>query len=92
MKTGWEDGDLCGFWTSGHFQWAYCVKCEWYMLKLILLNMIIWWFGEGDDDEDEESNYEVDIQKVKFDSGIWLKLFVLAASPGPSTIIMDDDL
>ena len=57
------------------------------------VNMIIWWFGEGDDDEDEESNYEVDIQKVKFDSGIWLKLFVLAAWPTHwSSPIIDDDL
>ena len=32
-------------------------------------------------DDDEKSNNEVHIQKVKFNSGIWLKLFVLAASP-----------
>ena len=34
-------------------------------------------------DDDDKSNYEVHIQKVKFDSGIWLKLFVLAALPEP---------
>ena len=39
------------------------------------------------DDDDDKSNYEVHIQKVKFDSGIWSELFVLAASPGPSTTI-----
>ena len=36
---------------------------------------------DSDDDDSDKSNYEVHIQKVKFDYGIWLKLFVLAALP-----------
>ena len=39
------------------------------------------------DDDDDKSNYEVHIKKVKFDSGIWLELFVLAALPSPVLLL-----
>ena len=37
---------------------------------------------ESEKEEEYTSNYELDIQKVKFNSEIWLKLFVLTTAIG----------
>ena len=55
---------------------------------------------ESEKEEEYTSNYELHIQKVKFNSEIWLKLFVLTTAIGGlgsqdqcwSSTIMDDGL
>ena len=47
-------------------------------------DLVIWNLEKVLSEKEEEytSNYELDIQKVKFNSEIWLKLFVLTTAIG----------